>query len=339
MLAGRPTVSHGPIPEPRAMDVAEIPTHKLQHHDNDLTQHSLHGEPAAVAPSDIRLNNIPKRFITRKCRTAYPTPSNFSLSTLQQSASPPSVVCRKDNVHGCNVTGLYAGSPLHRVASGRGGLGCVVYVTAALGLVHNLDTNEQLFFEGHNDDISCVNTSTSSSGGEEAGEWIATGQMGKRSYVCIWQPFGDERLPLPAFQKIGEGYFSRGVCAVALSPQVVNSKTRSTQPLYVAAIGCDDNHTMGIFDVTTGELLAEDSAGKGIPPQIHSLVWVCSGVCADAVESYMGSGALGKVPSTVNPTAVLYDVLCTAGERIVKVSLLIVILLWFMVTFTSCHMS
>ena len=59
----------------------------------------------------------------------------------------------------------------------------VVYSAAALGVVHSLSSGEQSFFEGHTDDISCI---TLGAGGAGAAGLVATGQVGKRPFICLW---------------------------------------------------------------------------------------------------------------------------------------------------------
>ena len=61
-----------------------------------------------------------------------------------------------------------------------GGGDRVIYSSAALGIVHNLITGEQNFFEGHTDDISCITLAPGSLG------LVATGQVGKRPFICLW---------------------------------------------------------------------------------------------------------------------------------------------------------
>ena len=46
----------------------------------------------------------------------------------------------------------------------------ILYASAGLGVVHNLSENKQLFFEAHDDDITCVTVSMD-------GTYAATGQV------------------------------------------------------------------------------------------------------------------------------------------------------------------
>jgi D-serine deaminase-like pyridoxal phosphate-dependent protein len=47
----------------------------------------------------------------------------------------------------------------------------LVYAACGVGVVHDLSRNEQRFFSGHTDDITCVTLSND-------GAFAATGQMG-----------------------------------------------------------------------------------------------------------------------------------------------------------------
>ena len=54
-----------------------------------------------------------------------------------------------------------------------------MYASAALGVVHDLTTNQQTMFAGHDDDITCIALSN-------RGALVATGQTGKNPVVHIW---------------------------------------------------------------------------------------------------------------------------------------------------------
>ena len=56
----------------------------------------------------------------------------------------------------------------------------LVYASAALGVIHNLATNEQTLFAGHDDDITCIGLSNN-------GLLAATGQLGKTPVVHVWR--------------------------------------------------------------------------------------------------------------------------------------------------------
>jgi hypothetical protein len=122
----------------------------------------------------------------------------------------------------------------------------VIYSTAALGIVHDLTTNTQHTFCGHDDDITCIALAPASLG------LVATGQMGRTPFICVWDcsclssPHQQSRFnhPYPVsdtglISRIGKGFFQRGVCAVCFS---YDGK-------FLCGIGCDDHHTLGIWEV------------------------------------------------------------------------------------------
>lgn len=166
---------------------------------------------------------------------------------------------------------LYSGSPIHVVPTtpasfGPAGKGVsrntpdfidtatVVYSAGGTGVVHNLATNSQLFFEGHDDDITCVTVS-------QDGTYAASGQMGKSPTIFVWPTDIPPSEAKRCIASIGHGFFERGVCALSIS----------WDNKYIVGIGCDDYHMMGVFEILTGNLLANAPTQHGIPPQIK---WV-----------------------------------------------------------------
>ena len=57
--------------------------------------------------------------------------------------------------------------------------GCVVYNTAALGVVYDKDRHEQLFFKGHDDDITALDMHPDC-------VRVVTGQVGKEPVIHVW---------------------------------------------------------------------------------------------------------------------------------------------------------
>lgn len=84
---------------------------------------------------------------------------------------------------------MYSGHLIHAVPSavlgntkivGRENDNVMIYATSAIGVVHNVKTNTQSFFEGHTDDVCCISMSLD-------GHTVATGQVGKNPFVLVWQ--------------------------------------------------------------------------------------------------------------------------------------------------------
>jgi hypothetical protein len=78
----------------------------------------------------------------------------------------------------------------------------VVYSSAALGVVHDLVTGEQSFFEGHTDDISCITMAPGSLG------LVATGQVGKKPFICLWDASRTVPSATNSESLLGEGGYT-----------------------------------------------------------------------------------------------------------------------------------
>jgi len=185
---------------------------------------------------------------------------------------------------------LYSGKQVHVTSDMRTGKPLLVYSSAAVGVMHDPSTNKQAFLTGHTDDITCISMSAD-------GKVLATGQIGKGAYVNVWslkalscaRDTGGNDLYVSREQVTSSatgaapssaspawvcciggtdgyspGFFQRGVCAVELSPT----------GKYVLAIGCDDKHRLGIWDITRGGALVCDTITQnGLPPQIKGVFW------------------------------------------------------------------
>jgi WD40 repeat protein len=269
---GRPTVGKGPL--------------------KPVEQADLRGR--------LEISDIPYRFVTRKCRTSLAAPSDFDMSMVDRSARLPNYDMTRQYVFGMN-SNLYSGDMLYSIpAEGPAGNSTMLYTSAAVGVMHDSVSNTQCFFDGHTDDITCISL-------EPFSGLVATGQTGKRPFVCVWdynycttggEFCGDHNYEVADSSglvvKIGEGFFQRGVCAVCFSYDAA----------YVCAIGCDDSHTMGLWDIATLSLVFSTPCHSGVPPQIKSLKW-CP---APQHAGYVSKEAQG-----------MCDVFCTAGERHLKV--------------------
>ena len=132
----------------------------------------------------------------------------------------------------------------------------LVYASAAMGVVHDVRTNKQRLFTGHEDDSSCLTLSND-------GTLAATGCMGKVPVVHVWRTGAEpadqytssqvrrsragenEAVTLQRQQEcplvitLGQGLLSRGVCSLGFSGD----------DAYLAAVGCDDHHTMYIWAI------------------------------------------------------------------------------------------
>lgn len=103
-------------------------------------------------------DSIPDKFICNKSRTTYMKPTYLTERHLEASGNPPSLVLARSFVFGLKLTDLYSGPKLHCLIPKKGSQHrIIVYATASLGVIHNLSTNSQKYFQCHTDDITCVN--------------------------------------------------------------------------------------------------------------------------------------------------------------------------------------
>jgi WD40 repeat protein len=242
----------------------------------------------AVDPP-MNISDIPFRFITKKCKTSLATPTNFNLSLLRRSSQMPDFQCSRSHIFGLN-SGLYSGDMIHSLSgpasdySREGTVDLVAYSSAAVGIVHNISDNTQRYFDGHTDDITCVCVSPNKL-------LAATGQIGRAPEVLVWSTEQPEAAPT---HRLGKGFFSRGVCAVEF--------TFDAQ--YLAAVSCDDKHTIGVWHLGSGQLLVEAPGANGVPPQIKCMKFSPSLVPTGFINREHGNTAC--------------DMLVTCGERHLK---------------------
>jgi microtubule-associated protein-like 6 len=109
----------------------------------------------------------------------------------------------------------------------------IAYFAAAVGIVHNLETNTQKFFLGHSDEILCLAY-------HPERRLVVTGEKGKIPAIHVWS--------VDTCQEVAKiaGFHNRGVVSVAFNKD--GSK--------IATVGLDDNHSIAVFDWEQGTLLA-----------------------------------------------------------------------------------
>lgn len=202
------------------------------------------GLPLHLEPSDL-----PSKYLSRKVHNTLKAPYDFDPATVNNSGHLPNASLSFDYVFGLR-TDYHSGHVIHGVQlqntrarlEGKADPFVAVYATAALGVVHRLDTNTQSYFNAHSDDISCIALSPD-------GAYVATGQIGKIPECYVWSVTDPSSGPIA---RIGSPkFFSRAVCSVCFS---YDSE-------YLMAMSCDDRHSMGIFKISSGLLVAETVAG------------------------------------------------------------------------------
>ena len=121
------------------------------------------------------------------------------------------------------------------------GGGDVVFNAAALGVVYAKGTDRQRFLQGfHTDDVISLAM-------HPGGRVCATGEVGRQPKICVWDVEAMEvRSSL-------QGFHSRGVSLLAFS----------RRGDLLASVGCDDNHSIAIYNWEQGRLLASGPGAKG----------------------------------------------------------------------------
>lgn len=257
-----------------------------------------HSSDAEAASNKAGIAGL--RFISHKTKAALVAPAAFDASWVKRSSAQPAVHLRINHVFGLSSS-LHSGNIIHvlpaslpKVAGSAGNSSTVrrdtrgaqrmneegvkiIYASAALGIIHNTLTNTQQYFNEHTDDISCITLSPD-------GLLAATGTVGKNPAIKVWATDSQDLK-----NTLGQGFFIRSISGLAFS---FDSR-------YLVGLGGDDLHTLGIFDLTSGERVISASVLHSLPPMIKSIIW---SPCLMAVHN--SKDQCGPV-----------DVIVTAGEH------------------------
>jgi len=123
----------------------------------------------------------------------------------------------------------------------------IVFMTAAVAIILDKTTNTQQILgggeksalKGHDDDIISLAMDSKK-------EILATGQVGKTPYICIWSLKDGSLL-----KKLYQEKDSRAVRSISIS--------NSGQ--YLVSAGDDNSHTLFLFDLNSGKLLSKAPGG------------------------------------------------------------------------------
>jgi len=121
----------------------------------------------------------------------------------------------------------------------------IVYHAASVGIVHNIKTGKQKFFNGtHVDDILCLTCHPNR-------KYVATGDIvslnGEGPNVAIWDINAPESAPLVLF-KIGDGKIMRNVSCMGFS----------SDGKYLIVVTGDNYHSVRIYDWKAKTLLCTE---------------------------------------------------------------------------------
>lgn len=136
-------------------------------------------------PNEVSISDVKEKYVCTKSRTTYLRPTNFTVDALQASATPPNCEIARSHVFGLRVAELYSGKGLHCLQPHEGDKASrlLVYAASSLGVVHDVASNTQKFFDGHSDEITCINVDPTST-------FVVTGQLGRvltlRSIDCFF---------------------------------------------------------------------------------------------------------------------------------------------------------
>jgi WD40 repeat protein/Ca2+-binding EF-hand superfamily protein len=165
-------------------------------------------------------------------------PSNFLANPSLDS--PPEIDVTLEYAHG------YRSKDCRNNIFWRNGL--IYYHTAAIAVCLDKGPNEQIFFNGHRDDIISMAYSQTS-------DVFATAEIGPKPRIYLWKPEGMTELSLL------KGGAIKGVCSLAFSP--------SGRRLVGTCI--DDNHHVVLYNTETFEMIACE---KGDTANILDCEWI-----------------------------------------------------------------
>ncbi|EDO48487.1 predicted protein, partial [Nematostella vectensis] len=109
----------------------------------------------------------------------------------------------------------------------------IVYFVAGVGVVYNTRENTQRFFLGHDDDIISLALHPEK-------VLVATGQVGKDPYICVWDSHSTETV------SILKDAHQRGITCLAFNPS----------GNYLVSVGLEDYHMVVVWDWKRGKQLA-----------------------------------------------------------------------------------
>lgn len=245
---------------------------------------------------------VPQRFISRRSRTSYLVPSTFEPAMQERSSKEPLQELEQAHMFGLSCT-LNSGPNILALPTGVADPGnpngvrsdpdfidssVILYTAGSTGVVHDLSTNTQSHFRGHEHEITCIAIS-------HCGQYVATGCNGaSKSVVHVWPSTTETQENPVSIAVLGEGFFDRAVCAVSFC----------CDPNFVAAVGCDDGHRLGIWDIRNPSTYIVDTrCQSGIPPQIRGMRWAPQ----QQYTEYISTQNRGQC-----------DVLCTVGDHHLK---------------------
>ncbi|KAG7492916.1 hypothetical protein MATL_G00019970 [Megalops atlanticus] len=123
----------------------------------------------------------------------------------------------------------------------------IVYFVAGVGVVFNTRDHTQKFYLGHNDDIISLALHPDR-------VQVATGQVGKEPYICIWDTYGVQTV------SILKDVHTHGVACLAFDADGQR----------LVSVGLDSKNTVCVWDWKKGKVLA---TATGHSDRIFDIAW------------------------------------------------------------------
>ncbi|KAJ6251520.1 echinoderm microtubule-associated protein-like elp-1 [Anaeramoeba flamelloides] len=175
------------------------------------------------------------KMIRHKSYLSFPVPSNLSFdeNKLEQIQQPPKETLQLAFVHG--YKGRETRSNIRIIDDTK-----LLYFTSKLGVVYNVEEHSQSFFARHDSNILSLDLHPNR-------EFVATGQSGNPSKICVWNLNTTELLTELNSENLKGG---------------VKSLSFSASGEYLVAAGQDKNQVV-VFNWVESVEIANASAGEG----------------------------------------------------------------------------
>ena len=208
----------------------------------------------------FKANEVPEKVAYHPCRSLVRPYPSFTARDLARSAQAPEKDLVLEHVFAFETEANFG--PNLIALDER----TIVYSASTLVVLHDIEANTQKYFRGHDGQVSTLAISGS-------GRLLASGQSGSKPYFLLWSA-EDGKPRTWTYQKDDSRlHRMRLGPVVPLGAPSVLAIAFSPDEKFVAAVGADGEHMMGIWSVATGELVIEKSATRSTPPGIAGLVW------------------------------------------------------------------
>ena len=197
-------------------------------------------------------------------RTPVAPPTGFDVNSVAMSGRVPVADLDLAHIHGFKGDGDTCN--LYSVNGDK-----LIYTIAAVCIVYDVSNNTQTFFREHDDDVTCLSIfePDERAKGIKKTPRAASGQMGYNPVFYVWDVETCEML----YKLGGKGIFQRAVVGV----------TFSWDGKHVAAVGMDDCHQIGVWNLVGGKnrdtdeiipkLLCMKDTQAGTPPMLTRALW------------------------------------------------------------------